>query len=168
MRNPVQIKNIRFSKHWETHCLYKGPFTQTSGNGERKWRAVVPLGILHLHRSGKPLRISMQMAFPKYIGALGFPLKTMAPVQRYRKQAGRGSLTSYLDKKTAGQAKEIGQYAQSQSGIFEKSLWFLNRAVYRSIARPVRSRCKHPHRKLHVLFFRPPGIPLPLACVNGP
>ena len=110
----------------------------------------------------------MQMAFPKYTGAIDFPLKTMAPVQRYRKQAGRGSLTSYLDKKTAGQVKEIGQYAQSQSGILEKSLWFLNRAVYRSIARPVRSRCKRPHRKLHVLFFRPPGIPLPLACVNGP
>jgi len=49
----------------------------------------------------------MQMAFPKYTGAIDFPLKTMAPVQGYRKQAGRGSLTSYLDKKTAGQAKEI-------------------------------------------------------------
>ena len=146
----------------------KGLFTQASGNSEQQRRAVVPLGILHLHRSGKPLGISMQMAFPKYIGAVGFPLKAMAPVQRYRKQAGRGSLTSYLDKKTAGQAKEIGQYAQSQSGILEKSLWFLNRAVYRSIARPVRSRCKRPHRKLYVLFFRPPGIPLPLACVNGP
>ena len=140
------------SQHPETSNPRKGPFTQTSGNGDRQRRAVVPLGILHLHRSGKPLGISMQMAFPKYTGAIDFPLKTMAPVQRYRKQAGRGSLTSYLDKKTAGQAKEIGQYAQSQSGILEKSLWFLNRAVCRSIARPVRSRCKRPNRKLHVFF----------------
>ena len=38
------------------------------------------LGILHLLRGGKPLGISMQMAFPKYTGAVGFPLKTMAPV----------------------------------------------------------------------------------------
>ena len=72
-----------------------------------------------------------------------------------------------LGEKTASQVKEIGQYVQSQSGILEKLLWFLNRAVYRSTAQPVRSRCKRPHTKLHVLFFRPRDIPLPLAsCVN--
>ena len=64
----------------------------------------------------------MQMAFPKYTGAIDFPLKTMAPVQGHRKQARRGSLTSDLDEKTASQGKEIGQYAQSQSGISEKNV----------------------------------------------
>ena len=42
----------------------------------------------------------------------------------------RSSLTSDLGEKTASQAEEIGQYAQSHSGMFgRKSLWFLNRAV---------------------------------------
>ena len=62
----------------------------------------------------------------------------------------------------------IGQNAQSQRGISEKSLRFLKPAVYRPTARFVRTQCKQSRRKPCVLFFLPRGIPLPLVCVNGP
>ena len=62
----------------------------------------------------------------------------------------------------------IGQNAQSQRGISEKSLRFLKPAVYRPTARFVRTQCKQSRRKPCVLFVLPRGIPLPLVCVNGP
>ena len=148
------------------------PAVTASGSGERWCRSAFCVYTGVVNRV-----VSMQMTFPKYTRnspkTAWFVCKIMTPQNNgtgpmASEARRRGSLTSNLGEKTASQAKEIGQYAQSHSGILEKSLRFLNRAVYRSTARSVRSRCKRPHRKLHVLFFRPPGIPLPLACVNGP
>ena len=126
-----------------------------SGSGERWCRSVFCVYTGVVNRV-----VSMQMTFPKYTRNSPKPLGMYAndpqnngtgPMASETRR--RGSLTSNLGEKTASRAKEIGQYAQSQSGILEKSLRFLNRAVYRSTARSVPSQCKCPHRKLHVLFF---------------
>ena len=71
--------------------------------------------------------VSMQMTFPKYTRNSPKPLGMYAndpqnngtgPMASETRR--RGSLTSNLGEKTASRAKEIGQYAQSQSGILKK------------------------------------------------
>ena len=149
---------------WETTnikaCLHRRAVTG-SGNGKRYAARYCPF----IHKGGNPfgMQISMLMTFHKYqvLGAVAPGPYNAMFVSLCRDLASQ-SVTSYPTRPL------IGQNAQSQRGISEKSLRFLKPAVYRPTARFVRTQCKQSRRKPCVLYFLPRGIPLPLVCVNGP
>ena len=90
------------------------------------------------------------------------PKKTNGAGPKASKARKRGCLTSDLGKKTASQAKEVGQYAQSQSGIFFK------RFTVEQRGQSAPDDVNVPIGNCTFYLLRPRGIPLPLACVNGP
>ena len=90
----------------------KGPFTQASGNGERQRRAVVPLGILRLHRSGKPRGIyanDIPQIHPKFppnrLVCMQMTPKTMALVQWHRKHEEEALLLLMLARQLRAERK---------------------------------------------------------------
>ena len=92
----------------------KGPFTQTSGNGERQRRAVVPLGILRLHRSGKPRGIyanDIPQIHPKFppnrLVCMQMTPKTMALVQWHRKHEEEALLLLILARRLRAERKRL-------------------------------------------------------------